>query len=100
LRFEPWEQRLLSDEISPLHFRDRTPQTLLAAPDEGSAEVARVEGDHHLEPLEIRGDWMRVRLKSPSDYCVEPERVETAEGWIRWNSTERGPLVWYHTRGC
>jgi len=100
LAFEPWQERFLSDEISPLYVRDRASRPLRAAPNNAAEEIARIDGDYHLEPLEFQGDWMRVRLKTPSDYCVEPDEVRTEEGWIRWRSTERGPLVWYHTRGC
>jgi hypothetical protein len=100
LAFEPWQERFLSDEISPLYIRDRTPRPLRAGPADDAEEIARIDGDYHLEPLELQGDWMRVRLKTPSDYCVEPDAVRTEEGWIRWRSAERGPLVWYYTRGC
>ena len=100
LAFEPWQERFLSDEISPLYVRDRAPRPLRAGPDDDAEEIARIDGDYHLEPLEFQGDWMRVRLKTPSDYCVEPDEVRTEEGWIRWRSAERGPLVWYYTRGC
>ncbi len=100
LAFEPWQERFLSSEISPLFVRDRSPRPLRAGPDDAADEIARTEGDYHLEPLEFRGDWMRVRLKTPSDNCAEPDEVRTAEGWIRWRSAELGPLVWYYTRGC
>ena len=100
LAFETWQERFLSDEISPLYVRDRTPHSLLAAPDDDAEEVVQIHGDYHLEPLEVQGDWMRVRLKTPSDYCVEPDELRIEEGWIRWRSAARGPLVWYYTRGC
>jgi hypothetical protein len=100
LAYESWEERLLSDEISPLYFRDRAAHALRGDPDAASDELARIEGDYHLEPLEIRGNWMRVRFKQPSDHCADPERVRSVEGWIRWRSAARGPLVWYYTRGC
>jgi hypothetical protein len=100
LAFEPWQERLLSDEISPLYIRDRVPRALRAGPNDDTEEIARIDGDYHLEPLELQGEWMRVRLKTPSDYCVEPDEVRTEEGWLRWRSDERGPLVWYYTRGC
>jgi hypothetical protein len=100
LAFEPWQERFVSDEISPLYVRDRTPRLLRAAPADDAEEIARIDGDYHLEPQEFQGDWLRVRLKTPSDYCLDPDEVRTEEGWIRWRSAERGPLVWYYTRGC
>ena len=55
---------------------------------------------HILEPLEVRGEWMRVTVKEPSDYCEFDLAVSSREGWIRWYTETRGPLVWYFTRGC
>jgi len=100
LAFERWEDRLLSDEISPLFFRDEAPQALFERPEDDSPQVMRIAGDYHLEPLGFEGDWMRVRVKQPSDNCNQPEGVKTYEGWVRWRSAAKGPLVWYHTRGC
>jgi hypothetical protein len=103
IRYQPWSERLMQTEIGPLHARDeRLPTTLYAEPTPDAPVRATLTGfDYHLEPLEIRGDWMRVRLKQPSDYCGEPETPPAVtEGWIRWWSSERGPLVWYYTRGC
>jgi hypothetical protein len=100
LDFTPWGKWLLSDRISPLYFRSRTPEELRSAPSAAAATVARIADDYILEPLEVRGDWMRVILKQPSDYCY-PDVVPTrSEGWIRWYSPDRGPLVWYYSRGC
>ena len=79
LSFEPWQERFLSDEISPLYIRDRTPRPLRAAPNNDAKEIVRIEGD-----------WMRVRLKTPSDYCFDPDEVRTEEGWIRWRASGRG----------
>jgi hypothetical protein len=102
LALERWEDRFLSDEISPLFFRHDDPRKLLSRPDDDARRVLWIANDYHLEPLGFKGDWMHVLVKQPSDYCGVPEgmRPKTFEGWVRWRSPERGPLVWYHTRGC
>ncbi len=101
LRFEPWGERFLSPLISPLHFRRAVPHRLRARPHPHAARIATVAGDHHLEPQEIRGDWMRVIVKQPSDYCASGTVAVTAhEGWVKWRAPGDGPWVWYHTRGC
>lgn len=102
MMFERWEQKLLSDSISPLFFRAAVPHVLRAEPSSSSARLGIVAGDHHLEPLEIRGDWMRARVVQPSTYCAPPDgsRPVATEGWVRWRSDDRGPWVWYYTRGC
>ncbi len=101
LRFESWAQRLLSPEISPLYFRSAVPHRLRAAPQPDATVLAVVAGSHHLEPLEVRGDWMRVIVRQPSDYCASGTMaVVTREGWVKWRSPGKGPWVWYYTRGC
>ena len=101
LRYESWEERFTSGEISVLTFRSDVPHVLRAGPDESADELHRIAGSHHLEPLEFRGDWLRVRVTEPSDYCAgEDIDVSVRKGWIRWRSTEKGPWIWYFTRGC
>lgn len=100
LRLEKWQDLFLSDQISPLFFRSAGPHVLRNAPRDGGERPGTIAGDYHLEPLEIAGDWMRVIVKQPSDYCVLDIQPVVKKGWVRWWSADRGPLVWYHTRGC
>lgn len=101
LGFESWEERFTSGEISPLTFRSPVPHALRAGPGASSDLLHWIAGDHHLEPLEFRGDWMRVRVTQPSDYCAgEAIQTREHEGWVRWRSPDKGPWVWYYTRGC
>jgi len=102
LVMERWEDRFLSNEISPLFFRSDDPRKLLSRPDDDAHRLLWIANDYHLEPLGFKGDWMQVLVKQPSDYCGDPNEVrpKTFEGWVRWRAPDRGPLVWYHTRGC
>jgi len=103
LRVERWEARFTSGEISPLYFRAQVRHTLRAHPDPKSHRLRVIParaGDYILAPIEIRGDWMQVEVREPSDYCGEPETVEKTIGWVQWRDQERGPWVWYYTRGC
>lgn len=100
LRFIRWSDWFLGGEISPLFFRSEAPRALLSDPSVGSLPLTEISGDYVLEPLEVRGAWMRVALKRPSDYCVFDAESTSTEGWVRWYSEEEGPLVWYFTRGC
>ena len=104
LRFESWEERFTSGEISPLHFRSDVRHALRAGPDETAERLQWIAVDHHLEPIEFRGDWMKALVTQPSDYC-DGDAMETEKrgGWVRWRSQDRqgkGPWVWYFTRGC
>ena len=104
LRFESWEARFTSGEISPLHFRSNVRHALRAGPGETAERLEWIAADHHLEPIEFRGDWMKARVTQPSDYCAgDTIATEQREGWVRWRSQDnegKGPWVWYFTRGC
>lgn len=103
LRFQPWSDLFRGAETVPLLFRSTVRHSLRAGPGAEHRRLGWIEGgDTHLEPLELRGDWMRVRVKQPSDACAEPGTVQSkvTEGWTKWRSPKQGPWVWYHTRGC
>jgi hypothetical protein len=78
------------------------------APDGPAASFALNPDDYILWPLELRGDWLRVRAATPSDYCAAPpppgvpaapaSRQDTL--WIRWRAETGRPRVWFYTRGC
>jgi len=100
LDFTNWGEWLLSGSISPLYVPPGRAESLRSGPSEMSPLMVDIEGDHVLEPLELSGDWMRVRLRQPSDYCAPDVAATTQEGWIRWYDEGLGPRVWYFTRGC
>jgi hypothetical protein len=89
----------------PLYFRAWAARPLRKAASQDAPVVASIPADpnhYGIRPLEFRGDWARVRVSIPSNLCAElkPSRVAVHEGWIRWRSRERGPALWYYTRGC
>jgi hypothetical protein len=105
MRIERWEARFGSDETSPLYFRAAERHALRGGPSVSSELLRWIPADSRsyvLHPLETRGDWMRVELSVPSDYCTEPDDPpsDKAIGWVRWRDDDRGPWVWYFTRGC
>lgn len=104
LQYEPWESLFAGGESAPLFFRAWVPHILRASASAGARVVAEIPADpnrYGIQPLEFRGDWARVRVSIPSRYCAEREvQGMLHEGWIRWRSPERGPWVWYYTRGC
>lgn len=99
LQFTPWKEWLLSDRISPLYFRRATAHRLRQGPGVQHGSVGMITGDHIIRPREVQGDWMRVEVTQPSDYCARV-RATRRTGWIKWRSPERGPWVWYYPRGC
>ncbi|MFW6202550.1 MAG: hypothetical protein ACOC8B_08225 [Gemmatimonadota bacterium] len=62
-----------------------------------------VETDHERYIQEISRDWMRVRVREPAWTCFgDPDAFSGTEreGWVKWRGPDRGPWVWYPTRGC
>ena len=102
---QTWAELFESFEDSPMYFRSEVRHSLRTGASIDSARIGWVPAspnDYHLEPLEIRGDWMRVELVEPSDYCAGPDAPASTrrEGWVKWRDDEIGPWVWYYTRGC
>ncbi len=56
--------------------------------------------DYIMKSIELDGDWMKVEVTTPSNYCNTPEVKETKVFWIRYLDRKGRPLVWYFTRGC
>lgn len=56
--------------------------------------------DYIMKPVELNGNWMKVEVTTPSNYCNTPEVKETKVFWIKYLDQNGRPLVWYFTRGC
>lgn len=105
LMFEAWEDRLTSDDISPLFFISQVRHSLRLGPSVDSERIFVIPasaGEYEIAPLEVRGDWMRVRVSSPPTYCGDPDAPppDEREGWVKWRDAAVGPWLWYFTRGC
>ncbi len=99
--FLSWARAL--DGAQGLVYRNAAvAHNLRAGPGSDAAIIARLEGENFdMAALEIRGDWMRVRVSAPpacagtvaEDLLLggASPRVET--GWIAWRSDDRGPWV-------
>jgi len=102
LSYQPWEV-FLSGHGDWLHFRARVAHALRAAPDTGSRRLTWIGLDHELEMLEMRGDWMRIRVRQPAWTCVGSDRPfpgRVDEGWVQWRDALLGPWTWIYSRGC
>lgn len=79
--------------------------TLKASPSESSQTVLVLKSDlstrdYGIAPLEIQGNWMRVKLSIPRDFCGIEATFKFHEGWIQWWSKDVGPLLYDPPRGC
>jgi hypothetical protein len=67
---------------------------------EGPGAPFPIEAGYIMWPLEVRGDWMRVRAVAPSDYCFDPPSPRQDTLWIRFRAQNGRPRVWFYTVGC
>lgn len=57
--------------------------------------------NYRIEKIEVKGDWMKVQLITPSDLCGEAlQGAAITEGWIPFLLDDKSPAVWFYTRGC
>lgn len=94
-----WTERLTTIPL----FSILPPDSVVFRVAPGSVERSRVQlddDDYILYPLETDGEWLRVEVVRPSEYCAEPAGVTRDTAWVRMLDDRGRPRVWYHTRGC
>ena len=92
-----WEAHFLAQDL-PTFFRAPGRYALRRAPSDSSDVLhwletrERESPEYSVAPLEIEGEWMRVRAQWPGGWCGATVQ-RTAEGWIRWRVSDKGPLL-------
>lgn len=73
----------------------------LVATEDPPGDPLTADFDYRLEPLEIVGRWMKVRVVTP-DYSCQFDEGPTREEvvWIEYLDESGRPRVWYYARGC
>lgn len=100
LSYRSWRDHLpqhylyfLSPESSQFHSSPEGER--LALP------LGPLPGDYEMIPVGVEGEWMQVRVRSPSDCTREPGQESTEQlAWIRYLQPDGRPRVWYYARGC
>ena len=107
VRFEIvlWRDLFRSDRPAYIFFRNRSRHALRAEPSAESERLMWIGERDDLEVVEIRGDWMLVRVFQPGKFETlcgghTEWRGKFWDGWIRWWSEEKGTWLRYPTRGC
>jgi hypothetical protein len=107
LVFEPWDTSLTAGQRSegalsttgPIQFqRPESAQVLRSQPTLSRNVISLVSADSLIEPLEVNGDWVRVRVTRPVDGCQPLNGASTEEGWMRWRN-DRGEVLLVNQRG-
>jgi hypothetical protein len=99
LVIETWEDWV--SEVPQIEFRKHgVSQPLRSAPNLDEPLQSLVGPNSLIEPLEVEGDWLRVRVTQPAEGCTALPGSNTEEGWMRWRDSEQSPLVWYPAEEC
>ena len=102
LEYQSWVD-LIREKGDWLHFRAAVPHSLREGPGTAHPRVTWIGLNHELQLLEIKGDWMRVKVRQPAWHCVGPDQEFKGTehtGWVKWRDNKIGPWLWYYTRGC
>lgn len=99
LTVETWEASMKS--AARIQFRrPGLSQPMRLAP-MGTAPLQALVGPNSIiQPLDLDGDWLRVRVTQPAQGCTPLPGSSTAEGWVRWRSETDVPLVWFSATDC
>lgn len=91
-----------------LFFLDKNRIKFFEAPDsekEVSVQLEQFKNsdkvDYIMEPLERNGNWLKVKLFTPSPYCKsENVNVTPIILWIKFLKNNQRPNVFFYARGC
>lgn len=99
LMVETWADSIKrADRIE--FWRPGLSQPMRLAP-RGTAPLQALVGPNSMiQPLDLDGDWLRVRVTQPAQGCTPLPGSSTVEGWVRWRSETDRPLVWFSGPDC
>ncbi|MBD1915553.1 hypothetical protein [Leptolyngbya sp. FACHB-60] len=99
LTVETWESSMQA--ASRLAFRrPGLAQPMRLAPSGTAPLQALVGSNSIIQPLDLEGDWLRVRVTQPAQGCAPLPGSSISEGWVRWRSDADIPLVWFSSTDC
>ena len=99
LTVEPWE--ISMEDAARVEFRrPGLAQPMRLAPRSNAPLQALVGPNSIIQPLDIEGDWLRVRVTQPARGCTPLPGSSHLEGWVRWRSDADVPLVWFSASDC
>jgi len=98
LGFFCWEDILMKH---PLFFEKEEDIKFYKSPSVKNGQLGlNLISNYIMWPLEVKGEWMKVKVVSPSDYCQSQENASIGVYWIKYRNERGQLLVWYFARGC
>ncbi|NEP61938.1 MAG: hypothetical protein F6K31_34145, partial [Symploca sp. SIO2G7] len=84
VEYYSWEDGL--EDANSLSLRDiNNTQVLRSQPERGRNVLSLVSPNSSLiEPLEVKDDWIRVRVIRPTNGCEPLAGATAEEGWLKW----------------
>ncbi|MBD2105854.1 hypothetical protein [Leptolyngbya subtilissima] len=99
LTVETWESSM--QDASRIEFRrPGLAQPMRLAPSGTAPLQALIGSNSIIQPLDLEGDWLRVRVTQPAQGCTALPGSSISEGWVRWRSDAKIPLVWFSSTDC
>ncbi|MBE9140398.1 hypothetical protein IQ254_24890 [Nodosilinea sp. LEGE 07088] len=99
LAIEPWD--ISMKDAAQVEFRrPGLSQPMRLEPRSTAPLQALVGPNSIIQPLDLDGDWLRVRVTQPAQGCMPLPGSSVAEGWVRWRNEADVPLVWFSARSC
>ena len=99
LTIEPWSA-YVRDASRVAFRRPGLSQPMRVNPSTTAPLRALVGSNSLIQPLDMDGDWLRVRVIQPVQGCVPLPGASTEEGWVRWRDETSTPLLLVPTGGC
>jgi hypothetical protein len=97
--FETWEEQVRTAET--LRFRDASgAQVLRSQPELARNVITLINTDALIEPIEIQGDWVKVKVTRPVSACRPLTGATTDEGWMRWRDDTGNITLWDDSSRC
>ncbi|MBW4463558.1 MAG: hypothetical protein KME47_25450 [Nodosilinea sp. WJT8-NPBG4] len=99
LTVETWESSM--QDASRIEFRRPGLAQPMRLTPSGTAPLQALVGSNSIiQPLELEGDWLRVRVTQPAQGCTPLPGSSVSEGWVRWRSDAKIPLIWFSSTDC
>lgn len=96
LGVEPWADQVR--RATRVQFRQPgLSQGLRATPQRSSRLRSLISPNSLIQPLDMEGDWLRVRVTQPTRGCTPLPGATSDEGWIRWRDQQKTLLLWFGT---
>jgi hypothetical protein len=100
LDYESWQDYIMTkSSIEPI----KNNQYVYLQPTARSQPLAKIKAGYAIEPLQVKGDWLKIRYSSNVQACggleEAPKKPKIFTGWMRWRKDGKF-LIYIPEKGC